>query len=271
MHNPALSEISFAPSGWQRFLTSAPLVGRYYRQSLRRRDVTITTGAAKGLQFNAANSNAQYALGTNEVPVQAALATYLRPGDVFFDVGANVGFFTVIGARLVGAQGRVVAFEPVPENAAAVRYNLALNGFEQVEVWETAVSETNGSAQLQLAHYAGGASLDVAAPPPDFKGTLAVKTVTLDALIQQQRVPVPSLVKIDVEGAELHVLRGMQNTLEQHRPIVIYEVDDGSRAAFDAKRQACGDFMQAYGYRLTPLADAYADAGWLVENVVAVA
>src|SRR5882757_11121436 len=77
--------------------------------------------------------------GTLEPPVQEALRRLLAPGDVFYDIGANVGFFTILGARLVGPQGHVVAFEPVPACARAVGRNIELNGFAHAEIREAAV------------------------------------------------------------------------------------------------------------------------------------
>ncbi|MCA9873787.1 MAG: FkbM family methyltransferase [Ardenticatenaceae bacterium] len=231
--------------------------------------MTIQEGLGAGLKFNAAASNPEYGLGSNEQPVQEAFARYLHAGDVFYDVGANVGFFTVIGAKLVGSGGQVHAFEPVPENAAAVRHNCELNGMKQVTVWETAVSDRSGMGQLQLAQYSGGASLSVAAPPPDYKETVSVDLITLDEFLEEKKAAPPSLVKIDVEGAEINVLKGMVNLIEKHKPIIIFEIDDGEVAAFQKKKTICTDFLQNMGYTIELLPDSYPHAGWIVENYVA--
>ncbi|MEY2517755.1 MAG: hypothetical protein QOJ89_5113, partial [bacterium] len=86
--------------------------------------------------------------GTLEPPVQEALRRLLAPGDVYYDIGANVGFFTLVGARLVGPAGRVVAFEPVPWCARAVAHNIEINGFEHAEIRAEAVGAEDGSARL---------------------------------------------------------------------------------------------------------------------------
>lgn len=255
--------------GWQGWLRAQPLVQRLQRRFVQNRDTRIGSGVGKGLLFNPADGNPEYALGTNELPVQQALAAYLRPGGVFYDIGANVGFFSVIGARLVGEKGSVIAFEPVPENAAAVRHNCELNGFSQVQVWEAAVSDSSGAGELQLAHFSGGASLAIVAPPPDMKGTLRVKLVTIDELVAHKQIAPPSLVKIDVEGAEIHVLRGMQSTIESYRPIIFLELDDGERNDFLRKKSECMVFLKQMGYAITLLPASYPDSGWIVENFVA--
>ena len=77
------------------------------------------------MRINLHGSAVAFATGMAERPLQSALQRELRPGATFFDIGANVGFVTLIAARLVGPSGRVVAFEPVPENVAAIRENLA--------------------------------------------------------------------------------------------------------------------------------------------------
>jgi len=242
---------------------------RLVRWWAEKRTGRIVTGAGAGLKFNAANSNPAYVLGTNETPVQQVLAQRLAVGGVFYDIGANVGFFTVIGARLVGAAGRVYAFEPVPENAAAVRRNVQLNAFQNVVVLEKAVSRMGGQGELWVAEYSGGSALATAVPPPDTVGTMLVDLVAIDDLVAQKELEPPAVVKIDVEGAELDVLKGMTKTIQAYKPSLIYEIDDGDAAAFAQKQAACAAFLHSFGYQITPLADSYPDAGWLVGNFVA--
>lgn len=246
------------------------LLGRQLKRWwLRPRDKFIREGVGTGLRFNAAHGNPDYLNGDNELPVQQALAANLHPGDVFYDIGANVGFFTVIGASLVTAQGQVIAFEPVTENAAAVRHNCQLNDFNQVQVNEVAVSNETGRTELRLAHYAGGAALASADPPPDLKGVITVPVITVDELITKRQLPPPAVVKIDVEGAEVNVLRGMRDTLRQYRPVVIYELDDGDAQKLAKKAKLCQDFLQAADYQIRRLEDSYPNIDWLVAHYVA--
>jgi FkbM family methyltransferase len=226
-------------------------------------------GVGAGLKFNAGFSNPAYALGTNELPVQEALARYLQPGQVFYDIGANVGFITVIGAKLVGQDGHVYAFEPVPENAAFVRKNVALNNFSNVTVFEQAVSQSSGRGELLLAHHSGGATLSADDVPPDLKGSITVDLVTIDDLIIQQSFPPPDLVKVDVEGAEMKVFQGMVQTIGKFRPIIVYEIDDGNEQAFQRKQRECDTFLQNFGYKLTLLDHSYPGIGWNVSHTVA--
>ena len=81
----------------------------------------------------------------------------------------------------------------------------------------------------------------------------------------------PAFVKIDVEGAELDVLRGMSQTIQSHRPIIVYEVDDGDPAAFERKQGNCRSFLHPFGYRIAILEDSYPGGAWKVANFIAVA
>lgn len=231
--------------------------------------LTLNQGVGAGLKFNPDGSNRDYAIGTYELPIQTALTKYLKPNSVFYDIGANIGFFTVIAARLVGQSGQVYAFEPVPENADRIRHNTEINHFSQVTVFQKAVGASAGEAELLLAHHSGGATLSSAGTPPDLRGKMEVELVCIDDLISQGRLQPPSVVKIDVEGAEIAVLQGMVQTLEQFKPILIYEVDDGNEAAFHAKNQELETFIQSVGYRIIPLEAAYPNIKWNVGHAIA--
>ena len=112
----------------------------------------------------------------------------LNSGDVFYDIGANVGFFTVIGARLVGPGGPVYAFEPVPENAAYVRLNARMNHFQNVVSDRRRQSRLlQVKVELSLAAYSGGAALTTAAKPPDQPESIDVELVSVDDLVFTRR------------------------------------------------------------------------------------
>jgi len=249
-------------------LQRIPKMGSFSHNLLANRDVVIPRGAGKGLRFNAGSSNVDYALGRNEASVQEALRRVLKPADVFYDIGANVGFFTVIGARLSGPRGRVLAFEPVPENVQIIRRNLTLNQLSTVDVHEVAVARTSGTAELLLADYAGGAALASAPPPPDVRGSMLVRTVAVDDLVEDGSPP-PDVVKIDVEGAEIEVFEGLARTLERYNPVILYEVDAGDAPSFAAHAAACAGWLRARGYESERLPDCYAQSDWFVGNFLA--
>jgi len=227
-------------------------------------------GPGRGLRFAAGGSNPAYETGENELPVQEALMKLMPVGGTFVDVGANVGFFSVIGGRLVGETGRVLAYEPVPENAAMVRANAAANGMRNISVHEVAVADRTGEGHLVLARYSGGSSLDFLPPPPDACGRLEVEMVRLDDHLNRieplQRL---DLIKVDVEGAELAALSGMVNTLARWRPALIVEVDDVDVTTAAAKSARCRTWLSERGYDVRELESSYPDINWHVHHLLA--
>ncbi|MEB3280696.1 MAG: FkbM family methyltransferase [Lyngbya sp.] len=248
---------------------SSRLLRRLARWGMGNREVIIKQGVGAGLKFNSGTSNPDYALGVNELPVQQALIDCLKRGDIFYDIGAHVGFFTAIAARQVGNGGKVYAFEPVPQNATFLHRNMGLNHFQNVTVFQKAVSNSSGKGELLLAEYPGGHTLATAGTPPDLKGAMMVELVCIDDLLAQQILEPPSVVKIDVEGAELEVLQGMAATIQQYHPIILYEIDDATPEKLAEKRTPIRAFLQDSGYQIQLLKDCYAGGGWQVENAIA--
>lgn len=248
-------------------------INRYTRswiqQWVKGRDVRMLTGLGKGLKFNAGSADPDFSIGSYERPMQKILAAYLSKGDVFYDIGANAGFFSVLAARIVEDSGQVYAFEPVPENLSYIRHNLEINAFGHVKAIPKAVSSHPGQGELFLASYSGGSALSNASPPPDLKGTLRVDITSVDAFIYEEGNRPPDLIKIDVEGAEAAVLTGMQKTLELQRPAILYEIDDHERESFDEKKEACEKILRAHEYQIHALPESYQYVNWLVEHFLA--
>jgi FkbM family methyltransferase len=184
-------------------------------------DRVIAGGVGQGLRFNAQGGIASYTVGTAELVVQQQLERILKPGDVVYDIGASIGFITVICARLVGPTGRVIAFEPSPPARERLRHNIALNGLQNVTVIEAGVGEREGTAHLagDLALVWGSLQESGA------DGGVEVRVLALDEL-DAERFPAPTLVKMDIEGGEGSALRGMTRVLREQRPVVLCETHD---------------------------------------------
>ncbi len=232
--------------------------------------VTISAGPAAGLRIGLRHASADYRSGTNELPVQEAVADLLEPGATFFDVGSNVGFFAVLAAREVGPAGAVHAFEPVPAIADDIAANAERNGLANVTVHAVAVSDTDGAtASLMLAAHPGGATLSEADAPDDLTGRIDVPVVTLDELVRTGTCPPPDVVKIDVEGVEMQVLAGMSEILAQHRPTLVCELDSPDPGVLATKVDLWRSTMATAGYEVSDLADSYEGSGWHVYHAVA--
>jgi FkbM family methyltransferase len=241
-----------------------PRLHRAIRNRLPEGPVRISHGVARGLLIEASRSNnIGYTLGTTEPLVQDFLQRNVRPGDVVLDVGANVGFFTLIAARLVGSEGRVYAFEPLPSNVETLRRNVELNALANVEIIEAAVGAVEGRARLAL----GRSSLDgrLIADDQSAEESVEVRVVSLDGVGLRDPARV---VKIDVEGAEWDVLKGMKDLLRT-RPIILCEVhsDGAPTDQLAAVADALGPLADEY--RLEFLEDALAAEEWWAPHVAA--
>jgi FkbM family methyltransferase len=220
-----------------------PVVRRLFEWASRRlnnQEQVISRGAGKGLRFNPGGSNAGYALGTSEPYVQDALVALLRPGMTAYDIGANVGFLSLILARLVGPGGRVVCFEPLPGNVEMIERNARSNGFGQVTVRREAAGASDGNARFMVGPETVSSKLaSVANPGDSFVGETEVSVRSLDSVRAVDGVPAPDFIKIDAEGAEADVLAGATETLNSARPLMLIELhgtDEAVAAVLSAHR-----------------------------------
>lgn len=185
-------------------------------------------------------------LGTYERDLQNLLARTVRPGDVVWDIGANVGFFTLLAAKLTGAQGRVVAIEPLARNLDLLRQHLALNQVGNVTIIAQAVADAAGTALFATGASPSMGRLDATAG-------LEVTVTTIDTLVASGNAPAPRIIKMDIEGAESRALAGARHTLEQHRPVLLLSTHGW------AQHEACISMLGQFGYELTLRRDGAAD------------
>lgn len=219
------------PSPWitaiSRLRWTYPALQRpyeWYADRLRHRDGRIQQGVGKGIRFNTGGANAGYLLGTSELIVQRAMAGLVHRGMTIFDIGANVGFYSVIAARLTGSSGRVVCFEPLPENAERIEYNARLNGFHWIDVRQEAVGETDGRSTFLVSAESTWGSLQVGGATVNQQvGEITVRVRSLDNL-NDNGLPKPNLIKVDIEGGEGGVLLGARKMLRETRPILMIEL-----------------------------------------------
>lgn len=179
------------------------------------------------------------------------LAKLLRPGGCFLDIGANVGWYTLAAAQLVGSGGTVHAFEPVPANVDILEATLRRNGLDWVKVEPVAVSDAPGSIDLHLPDTAGESGWATAAK---IQGgtTLKVPAVTIDQYVES--LPAVSAAKIDVEGFEPPVLKGMQSLLARDHPALLLEINVPMLAAAGFAPSDIAAPLEPHGYRFHQIA-----------------
>jgi FkbM family methyltransferase len=216
----------------------------WLKQALRRLLVNphgasrILLGPNRGCRMRGVS--AAHVLGRTERHLQAILAQRLRRGMVVMDVGANIGYFTLMMSRAIGPSGRVLAFEPIPATYADLAHNVAANDAANVETFNCALSDRAGTLEFRIPRGAAAmASYHWHQGETDVE-RIAVKATVADELLAGRRV---DFVKIDVEGAEGDVVRGLREIIAQHRPEIFIECSEIGRetvwSALRALRYRC--------------------------------
>ncbi|MDX2193725.1 MAG: FkbM family methyltransferase [Gemmatimonadales bacterium] len=189
-------------------------------------------------------------LGVWERAESARFLALVAPGMTVLDVGANIGWYTMLAARAVGPAGRVIAVEPDPDCCDRIRRAAAANGHAHVTVVQAAASDRAGRATFHLDAESWGHSLG-AANVGRPAGTLEVETRTLDAIAAE--LPPPGRVdvlKVDVQGAEGMALAGAAALLRRDRPALLMELEPGRLRAMGTDPLSLLESLEALGYRI---------------------
>jgi len=225
-------------------IPSRTLLGRVLRFPLRLvpsgYPMPIMQGRLKGMRWIVGAGNHGCWLGSYEYDKRQLFERMVAPGSVVYDIGAHAGFYTLLSSVLVGPRGRVVAFEPLKQNLAYLNEHLRLNRIQNVTVIDAAVSDAPGTASFKAGPQTYTGRLETG-------GDAMVRTVSLDLLTRAGDVPPPDLLKIDVEGSELRVLKGAQSILKTARPIIFLETH-GTQM-----HEACAALLEASGYTFSPI------------------
>jgi FkbM family methyltransferase len=225
-------------------MTRRPRIDRTYR---------MRSGLAAGLKKRGGLGLRQaVGLWSSEIPEEDAFLQELDyTGQTVYDIGGFEGIHAIFYASRVGPEGRVVVFEPHPGNAGRIRTNIAVNGLRNVEVREKGVAAEPGELTFHAIDGDTGrtsASPDIAAKLDDRgASSLVVPVTSVDAEVAAGS-PAPAFVKIDVEGLETDVLRGMARTMREHRPRLFVELHGVGTSAKQANATAVTELAQAAGY-----------------------
>lgn len=183
------------------------------------------------------------------------IAAAVAPGDTVLDVGANVGQYAALLAGIVGPEGRVLAFEPVPRTFAILSSVVAGLALSNVDLVQLALADVDGTVaftEVLDAHGLPDSGLAHVTSPSD-RGTVEVPVARLDSLSAGLlAVDACAFMKIDVEGAELLVLRGASAFLETRRPLILVEIDRGMQARYNCSPEETIAFLEGVGYTSQP-------------------
>jgi FkbM family methyltransferase len=225
-------------------ISNRTLFGRLIRSPLklipRSAVVPILQGPLRGKKWIAGSSTHGCWIGSFEHEKQLAFRQAVSPGDIVYDLGANVGFYSLLASVLVGNTGHVYSFEPLAANAAILQRHLDMNRIRNCTVVRAAVTSADG-----MAHFDPSSSGDLA--HLSATGAATVSTVALDSLLAVGKIRAARVIKIDVEGAELDALRGAAQLIEAHRPVILLATHGAE------VHTGCVRFLQDRGYVLASL------------------
>ncbi|HEV3470234.1 MAG TPA: FkbM family methyltransferase [Pyrinomonadaceae bacterium] len=243
-----------AYSGALRRLGKALLLRRDRRPVVRQ----IASGLGRGLRLRVLPETPRsYWLGTHEPDMQAALREQIKAGMTVYDCGANVGYFSVMLARLVGPRGRVYAFEPSPASLESLRAARDLNGLANLSVvpqgvWDRRARlrfRRGGAGESLVSDHVEGVFGESGARGPR-EAAVEVEVNSLDDFVYAEGNPPPDFIKLDVEGAEGRALAGARRLLAERRPGLLLEIHGGpgrevwallEEFGYDAVNLATGD------------------------------
>jgi FkbM family methyltransferase len=200
----------------------------------------ILQGQLRGKKWVVGAGEHGYWLGSYEMRKRIAFEHEIQPQTVVYDIGANVGFYSLLAAHLTGPAGKVYAFEPWHRNVEFIRRHAALNRFETIEIFEAAVSDQAGDAFFDPG-------VSIATGHLSDSGTVSVHQVRLDDMLAEGVIAPPHTMKVDVEGAEYAVFQGATTLLETYRPLIFLDTHGRDVHALTVA------LLAGYGYQFETL------------------
>jgi FkbM family methyltransferase len=185
--------------------------------------------------------------GTFEAKETEFLRGFVKRGDECIDVGASFGWFSTLFAKAAGPTGRVHAFEPIPSTLVALRRNLELSACDNVEVNDLALDDAAGARPIFVPEAGVSGSFRLPRQERDFDA-FEIRTTRLDDYVAARGLKRVDLIKADIEGAELSMLRGAAVTLARFRPVLMIEVQGHSTRLFGHTPGDVFDFLKTFGY-----------------------
>ena len=200
----------------------------------------ILQGKLRGKKWIIGSSNIECALGSYEYEKRILFEKIISKSMVVYDIGANVGFYTLLASELVGKSGKVIAFEPMPGNLKCLRKHLEINKCTNVMVIDAAVSDKCGTVRFSEGQNNSVGHISE-------NGNLAFNAVSIDTLIRDEIIAPPNCIKMDIEGAELLALKGAKSMLINYNPNILLATHSPELHI------SCCDFLISLGYKLKAL------------------
>lgn len=191
-------------------------------------------------------------LGCCSVEIAHSIKRYLPPSGVFIDVGAGVGYFSAIASDIIGISGQVHSFEPFPSNAKAIRRMIESNPNANIILNECALGDDDTVHNYYIERFSSSTAASMREGVlKEVDETIEVRTQRLDNYLEQKKINEVSLIKIDVEGYEYNVLKGLAGFFEKtkHKPPIICEIFASAYKGSSYLLAEFCDYMKSHGYK----------------------
>ncbi|MDQ3189994.1 MAG: FkbM family methyltransferase [Bacteroidota bacterium] len=173
----------------------------------------------------------------------------LNPDSVIFDIGANVGYYSLISARSIGPKGEIFAFEPVKQTFNKLQKNINLNDFKNITAENIAISDKKGHITLYTADETNIGTSSITDHLNYSGEKLSVPSITLDEYLLDKDILKIDMIKIDVEGSEFNVLKGMAETIKKFQPHILIEILDEKLEAVNSNKEELYSFIENFSYQ----------------------
>jgi len=217
-------------------------------------------GLRLALEFTDVSARQIY-FGQYEKEEAECITGQVKPGMVTFDIGANLGYFTLLLARLAGPHGRVYAFEPNPAMQGRLAENILLNpGLDdgRIKLETVALGAQAGEADFFCpvqGHDGAGGLKDTRRAP--LQKVIKVRVTALDEFVSARGVEKLDFIKMDVEGGELDVLRGAERVLSELRPVILFEACEENTAPYGYRVEGILSYLEQRGYSVKQAGGGY--------------
>lgn len=191
-------------------------------------------------------------LGEYEAAELRYVEKSIKAGDVFIDIGANIGLYTLHASAWVGSGGKVIAFEPLPQNFNSLKNNVSLNKGENITLENLAVGEKNGKIEIYYNDIEANSGM-ASAYLSEYSGSDKMDVVSLDKYFHQHPVKKIDFIKIDIEGGEYKALLGMKSTLSNYSPTLLIELNEEVLSKTPHRDQDIIDLLNGLGYHKHPV------------------
>jgi FkbM family methyltransferase len=258
---------SFPRRGWKYFRRFL----KYFKLDKKEFQKKIANGALMNVTPVSHIDQQLFWYGYYEKPLALLLERILKPDSVFFDIGANIGYFSLIAAKK-SKEGMIYSFEPVKELFHKLKLNLEENEVQNVRAFCLAVGENKDESVIYLSG-PDNPGMSSMKPAENFSGTTQpTGVISIDDWMKESGTKRPDIIKLDVEGSELLALKGMKLTLSEHKPFLIVEISAVTLSRFQTRPGDVFHYLFELGYKsfdVTHTGELKEKAGSLPEeNVV---